>query len=292
MLKILTYTAVGDAYGAGFEYASPQHVRKFNTLKGYVRNEKHALEPGVYTDDTQMAIANTEVIVTGLNITRRMLAESYVYCFKRDPREGYARGFHGLLSEIPDGSRLIRRLGKAESDKSGAAMRAVVFGIYPTVEEVLELTALQAAITHNTEDGINAARAAALAGHYFIYKLGARQDLGQFLEEHVQGPNCKWNTPWQGPVGPKAWQSVQAAVSAIIKSNSLSEILSNSIGYTGDVDTVAAVALGAASVCNEIEDDLPDWLFRDLENGEFGRDYLATLDRKLDAAMIALNDSR
>ncbi len=46
--------------------------------------------------------------------------------------------------------------------------------ILPTPERVIKATTIQAAITHNTPDGINAAIAAALMSHYFIYQLGTK----------------------------------------------------------------------------------------------------------------------
>jgi len=75
--------------------------------------------------------------------------------------------------------------------------------------------------------------------------------------------------------------SVRAAVTAIQRHGSLSGILRASVAYTGDVDTVAAVALGAASCAEDVEQDLPPVLVEGLENGPYGRDYLVALDRRL-----------
>jgi hypothetical protein len=47
------------------------------------------------------------------------------------------------------------------------------------------------------------------------------------------------------------------------------------------VDTVAAIAMGAASCCQEIEQDVPENLVNGLENGPYGRDYIINLDKKL-----------
>ena len=47
------------------------------------------------------------------------------------------------------------------------------------------------------------------------------------------------------------------------------------------MDTVAAIALAAASCSDEIQQDLPDHLSADLENDAYGRDYIIALDRKL-----------
>jgi hypothetical protein len=48
---------------------------------------------------------------------------------------------------------------------------------------------------------------------------------------------------------------------------------------------VGAIAIGAASASREVKDNLPAFLFDDMENGKFGRDYLVGLDKKLDALL-------
>jgi hypothetical protein len=114
--------------------------------------------------------------------------------------------------------------------------------------------------------------------HYFIYRLGSKKELGQFLEAHVSG---EWSHPWQGKVQSKGWMSVRAAITAVMRNDSLSELLKDCIAYTGDVDTVAAIALAAASCSEEITQDLPEHLIAGLENGSYGRDYIIDLDRQL-----------
>jgi hypothetical protein len=49
----------------------------------------------------------------------------------------------------------------------------------------------------------------------------------------------------------------------------------------GDVDTVAPIALGAASCCAEHRRDIPERLVQTLENGRLGRDHIIDLDRRL-----------
>ena len=102
---MLLQTAVGDAYGAGFEYAAADFVALHNTLASHVKHPKHNLVPGVYTDDTQMALAIAEVITSGQPFTRENLAEAFVQGFHRDQREGYASGFYAFLCEQTLGIR-------------------------------------------------------------------------------------------------------------------------------------------------------------------------------------------
>ncbi|WP_234017054.1 ADP-ribosylglycohydrolase family protein [Nostoc sp. 'Lobaria pulmonaria (5183) cyanobiont'] len=156
---MLLKLAIADAYGAGFEYADEAIAN--NDLSRYVEHPRFPLNPGSYTDDTQMSIAIAEVIVAQAAWTPVVLADSFVRAFKRDHREGYARKFYHFLLEIQDGEEFLTKINP-ESDKSGGAMRAAPIGIYPTPAKVIEAATIQAAITHNTPDGINAAVAAAL----------------------------------------------------------------------------------------------------------------------------------
>src|SRR5436309_2099598 len=104
---MLIQSAVGDAYGAGFEYADTHLIRQFNTLERYVQHPRHSIRPGRYTDDTQMTLAIAEAIVSGEACTPLNLATRFVQCFKRDPREGYAQGFWQFLKEVNSGEEFL-----------------------------------------------------------------------------------------------------------------------------------------------------------------------------------------
>ena len=275
---MLTECAIGDAYAAGFEYADPDASR-VNDLSGYVRHPRHGLEPGQYTDDTQMSLAIAEAIVSGGDWTKESLAARFVDVFKRDPRSGYARGFYAFLSGVTDGSDFLARI-LPDSDKSGAAMRAAPVGMYRDVATVLERTAIQAAITNNTPDGIRAAQAAALLTHYLVYDLGDKADVGRFIAGLVPGD---WDKPWSGKVGQKGWMSTRAAITVVKVCDSMSQMLQMSVEFRGDVDTVAAIALSAASASRQVRQDLPQSLYAALEDGRYGRRYIESLDRKLAA---------
>lgn len=274
---MLLELAVGDAYGAGFEYASLDLVRKHNTATHYIQHPRHNIRPGCYTDDTQMSLAIAEALVSGERWTPQNLARRFVEVFRRDPRKGYAGGFYAFLQEVRDGDDFLARI-RPDSDKSGAAMRAAPLGVLPTIGQVVEKCRIQAALTHNTPDGIHAALASALMSHYFLYRLGPKARLGEFLESEVPGP---WAAPWEGKVGSKGWMSVRAAITAVVRNQRLSDLLRNCIAFTGDVDTVATIALAAASCSSEYEQDLPDNLVAMLESGPYGREYLLALDRQL-----------
>ncbi|HEX7735064.1 MAG TPA: ADP-ribosylglycohydrolase family protein [Ktedonobacteraceae bacterium] len=279
---MLLEIAIGDAYGAGFEYADIEFIQKYNNLSAYVKHPRHKIKPGAYTDDTQMSLAVAEAIVAGKPWEPRMLAHRFVVAFQRDPREGYAQGFYHFLRQVRDGEQFLREI-RPDSEKSGAAMRAAPLGVYSTPAQVIERCTVQAALTHNTPNGINAAVAAALMTHYFLYQLGAKKDLGAYLEKEVDG---QWSKPWSGKVTAPGWASVRAAVTAVSGSSSMSELLKTCVQFSGDVDTVAAIALAAGSCSAEIAQDLPAHLFESLENGKYGREYIQRLDQQL-LALVA-----
>jgi ADP-ribosylglycohydrolase len=281
---MLLELAVGDAYGAGFEYADRSIVETYNDLSGYVRRKTgEAQRVGRYTDDAQMSLAIAEAIVSGEPWTPRMLADRFVEAYRRDPRFGYAARFHDFLRTVRDGQDFLNRIVPA-SDKSGAAMRACPIGVYPTVAEVRERCTLQAKLTHDTPDGIAAACAAALMTHYCLYGIASKADMARWLER--EAPGHRWADPWRGKVGSKGWMSVRAAITAVVAHDRLSDILRACIAFTGDVDTVATVALGAASCSAEVEQDIPAHLLDGLENATYGRDYLVELDTRL-LALVA-----
>jgi ADP-ribosylglycohydrolase len=280
---MLIETAIGDAYGQGFEYIDPDIVRNENDLTHYRKHPKWAVGPGQYTDDTQMSLGTAEAILkirNGVPATRELFALHFVNAFKRDQREAYAESFYKFLLTVEDEHDFIKRI-LPDSDRSGGAMRAGPIGVMPNINQVKSLSALQASLTHDTQDGRDAAIAAALMTHYFLYGKGPKRDLGAFLQEHVPTKTCDWNSPRLGRVGQKGWQSVCAAVTAITATHSLADCLRTVVGFTGDVDTAGAIAMSAASCSDEMHRNLPKFLFDRLENGKFGREYLIQLDQML-----------
>lgn len=275
---MLLELAIGDAYGAGFEYAN-EMVAQHNTLERYIQHPRHkGIYPGQYTDDTQMSIAIAELILSDKPWTPLNIAAHFLEAFKRDPHEGYAARFYQFLLDTNTPEGFVAHI-KPESDKSGATMRAIPIGIYPTITTVIEKCTLQAQLTHNTPDGIGAACIAALAAHFFLYDLGDKTQLQEFLLEHT--PHHIWQYDMPSKVKAKGWMSARAAVTAIMRNDSLSSLLKDCIDFMGDVDTVATIALGAASTSRNYEQDLPDNLIYSLENGTYGREYLMKLDAQL-----------
>jgi ADP-ribosyl-[dinitrogen reductase] hydrolase len=280
---MLVELAIGDAYGAGFEYAPPEFVARHNTLAGYVKNPTHpGLFPGRYTDDTQMSLAICEQLLSGAPWTAQHLADRFVAAYHRDPRAGYSRRIRNALAASHTGAELLATVG-AKSDRSGAAMRAGPIGLLPDLTEILRRAEIQARLTHDTPDGIESAQAAALAVHYCHHRIGATAQLPAWVQDQLRaaGGRVDWTIPWQGPVDALGVHSVRAALTALAAATTLSGLLHACVDYTGDVDTVAAIALAAGACTVDLHHDLPTVLYQDLENGPYGRDHLITLDQQL-----------
>jgi ADP-ribosyl-[dinitrogen reductase] hydrolase len=274
---MLVELAIGDAYAAAFEFVDAA-VTRDHQLGDYARHPRHRMDPGRYTDDTQMSIAVAELIVSGAPFTRENLAAGFVQAFQRDRRTGYAGGFYDFLLGVKDGTDFLARI-RATSDKNGGAMRAAPVGVFSTAAEVIEKSTLQARLTHDTAEGTNAAVAVSLMAHFFLYRLGARQELPAFLATHL--PGLPWAERWSGKVDVKGYSAVRAALRLVLEHENLSDMLVHAVRFGGDTDTVAAIALGIASASEQVVDDLPQHLLMGLESGTYGRDFLRDLNRQL-----------
>ena len=276
--SMLTLGAIGDSYGFCFEFAEPEFVAQHNDLEYIQHPEFGHITPGAYSDDTQMQLALAELIVSDLEWTPISIADQFVSSYKRDPRPGYARRFRALLEEVDDGSELIAKI-QPNSDRNGAAMRAPIIGLFPDLQTVRHLATLQAAVTHNTKGGIDSAVAAALMSHYLLYGLGEKTALPEFLTQTL--PDYNWTERWQGKVPIHGISTVQAALTALLASDSLSEILQACVAFTGDVDSVAAIACSCAAISDSICQDIPEQLWQGLERTRYGLPYLQEMDRRV-----------
>lgn len=284
---MLVEIAIADAFGAGFEQRPQEEVDQFNDLTGY---RPHALgdgKPGRYTDDTQMTIALAELALAGEPWTLWSVARAFVETYRRDPRPlAYSRRMRNALEGSRTGEEFLAVLGGAPSTGSGTAMRALPCGLADDLRGVRWRARIQAEATHRTLEADLAARAVAMAACTQL-QLRAhppyRRAFG--LDGFTWERDFSWAEPWTGRVPSTALACARAAITAADGADSLRETLRKSVAFGGDTDTVAAIAVGLASLAPEsrVERDLPDVLYDQLEDGPFGRRYLEDLDRRLAA---------
>lgn len=268
--------AIGDAYGAGFEFCAREKITQFNTLNNYITHEL-GIEAGHYTDDTQMSIAISEVILSVSNPVSSDFATAFVQCYKRDPRKGYAQGFQRLLDECENGEDLQRKI-HPKSKRNGAAMRSVPLGLISNKNQLLRMANEQAVVTHNSSEGIISSQIIALMAHYLLYERCSVIDLPMLIKREL---GFSLMSDWNKEIECDAIQTVHAVNTAIIRNRSMSSLLLDCINFGGDVDSVAAISMGLASLTAEYTNDIPDVLINNLENSNYGRNYLIHLDTEL-----------
>ncbi|WP_443747900.1 ADP-ribosylglycohydrolase family protein [Asticcacaulis solisilvae] len=275
---MLLEMAIGDAYGAAFEFMPDDFLARENDLSGYKRNPETQLGDGRYTDDTQMAIAIAEHLLDGGAFDAESLAARFVATFKRDPRRGYSKRLYEVLQGADDGPAFLKAIAPV-SDRSGAAMRVSPIGLLPDIAQVLDLAGRQAALTHDTPGGRTSAAAVAAMVHYLAHDVAPRRALGRFIESHV--PGHAWSAPWTGRADMAGISCAHAAISLVAGATTLSGLLHDAIALGGDTDTVAAMALFSGRLSRDIAADLPPALHDGLENGAYGADFLRGLDARL-----------
>jgi len=185
-------------------------------------------------------------------------------------------GFRTLLGSCRGGQDFLAKI-RPHSEKSGAAMRAGVCGLLDNPQKVVDLAMWQASLTHATLPGmVSAAAAAMMVWH--CRKGTPVADIPHEIDDLF--PNFEFATPWTEEVPNLGIPVVRAALTAL-QAGSQATILKTLVDYGGDTDTVAAVAMAAASQHPDIEADLPDCLIEKMERGKYGIAFLADLDRQL-----------
>lgn len=293
---MLVELGVADSYGACFEGTGTQNLIETKNNLQYNSDLPSLVKVGCYTDDTQMTLAIAEAVLEDGPWTKEGLANRFVEVFQRDQRRGYTTAFLIFLMNSHTGKELLSRID-GKSEKSGAAMRVSPIGLYPDLNEVVSKSTIQAEVTHNSVLGKASSLCAALMVHYFAYDLGKKDELCKWLKKEFFGemlhnhkpfrvskdsqPRVCWNPTSNQPVRCDGWECVEAALYAIETSYTLSDVLKTCIRYGGDTDTVATIAVAAASWSKEIKQDLPSHLMKQLEQGRYGLSYLVELDHKL-----------
>ena len=270
---MLFEAAVGDAYGSGYEFQELEFIRQNNNvLKYFPHIFWQDLTAGMYTDDTQMSIAVGEALVAGAT-TELEFADSFVNVFKRDPRQGYSRRFYDLLIHVNSGQELINSI-QPNGTTCGAAMRSLPLGFLP-LDGILEIAKVQASVTHNTLHGIRGSQAIALAS-YFVRTGNDPRYVREFVSSHLR--TNMFDRIWTGPVSTETLDVVCAVFSVVETSHCQTDAIHKAIGFSGDVDSVAALACGLLAPRYPIT---TPYLIENFEQSAYAREYLEQLENQL-----------
>lgn len=179
--------AVGDALGAPVEGAKPGAIRNaFGTLDNYADPEEILgrgkiykwRKPGLYTDDTQQALALLDSVVQDRGLNPEKAAARFVELakgaeFRFGVYRGAGRNFKRSVTDL--------RQGKSWTDSgrdtagNGAAMRIAPVAVYyhGDLDEMADKAAAASLITHRNPIGVSAA----IAVSYLIARCLATDEI-------------------------------------------------------------------------------------------------------------------
>ncbi len=305
---MLLELAISDAYGRPFEFNTPEFIKENNDLSSYKhRIDEEITGVGIYTDDTQMSIAISELMLSKLPGTQIRFATHFVSSYKRDERKGYSKrmtaAFNGTPAHLP--FEFILKGNQAGSKTNGCVMRAVPLGLLPDPKEIIYKSIVQTSVTHGSLDAVNSATFVSLTAHFFYYLYDMNSDLetneynysnwmksmiGEAIFNDIyyhsylipEWPPLLCDAKSTAAVSCKlAWGVFGGIDWEVYEKNTASSILKKAVSIGGDVDSSAAISMGLYSLRPDAVMDLPQALYDNLENGKYGRDYLISLDKQL-----------
>jgi ADP-ribosylglycohydrolase len=278
---MLLEIAIGDAYGAGFEFCPRAKIARANDGLHYEAHEK-GIPPGRYTDDTQMSIAVAELLLRDdlPEPDGHAFAEAFLATYRRDPRPGYASHFAALLEECTSGAELRRRLAPG-SRRNGAAMRSVPLALVRDPARLERIAHAQASVTHDSPEGRLSSFVVGTMGHALLHGRARVASLPHIVAART---GFHLRSDWSAEVACDAIETLHAVNTALQRHRGMAALLRECVEFGGDVDSVAAIALGLAALADDYAADIPAPLHDALEDGPFGRTWLRALDERLAAA--------
>lgn len=289
---MLLQTAIGDAYGLGWEFAAgPTGQTASNDLSAFRVNPRYPEYPsGRYTDDTLRSIANARVVLSPRAewFDPTAYVREYQRIHAEDPRQGWSRGFQQQLEKHRDASPLQFMLGLRRRATNGAVMGVAPLGFLPD-ENSVRLAATAQCISTHSGAAASSAQAIALAAHYLLHDKGPRHQLDDYLEQEVDWASkdectrilCRHGSPAPIPEMP-AWTIAAAAIFVVTDGlfTGMADRLRFAIERGGDTDSLGAVTMALCSCTQSIPDDLPHALVHHVEDAK-GRAMLRDMDRQL-----------
>lgn len=258
MSNVLLGTAVGDALGVPFE----TKLANYEPLvtwdgKTFLGSEHHKLQPGQYSDDTQMSLMVAESLIENAGFNPEDLAKRYVDWMVSKRARGWGKTTLMAVQNLING-KSYKESGVPGSYGNGTAMRAAPFGIYfrDNLSALIENVKVDSAITHASEEAEAGALAISMAAAMAVN--GDTEDLLTRIwrvlpESKLKGiiysldslVDSPYITPEQAlrVVGTKGdvRQTVPAALYCFLKFDNYQDAVVASIKAGGDTDTTAAI---------------------------------------------------
>jgi ADP-ribosylglycohydrolase len=277
---MLIELAIGDTYGVGFEFARGNYIEKYHDLKTYRDSPIDDLKAGQYSDDTQMSLAITELILSGEPISAHNIVTYFLRVFHRDNRPAYNKGFYDFLCKTQSAEAFLLNIQSKNRKTNGCVMRSVPVGLIKNIETLITFSNVQASTTHDCDIARQSSLCIALAAHFFNYVGSNKDDMQAFVQQYC---SLTLDLNKNSRVACEAKDTVDAVFTLLNTQGSLMDILDKGVLLGGDTDSVCAVALGLASLSPSYENNLTDILHQGLERSTYGYDYLQQLDKDITA---------
>jgi ADP-ribosylglycohydrolase len=296
---MLIELAVADAYAAAYEFTSPDYIEQNHDMSTYRVHPRYGengevrTEAGQYTDDTQMSIAIAELVLQDGIWNQFHTLNRILKVFKRDPRKGYSKRMQNILEHCENADQLMRVICPM-AQSNGSVIRSVPLA-FLSKDKIEAAAYAQASATHASRNGVMCSAYTAFIGYELLHG-GDIDDAVRFACGELNYP--KMIPGVNQPVPCSAILTLRAAYRLLKNHNNLYDILDNAVKLGGDTDSVAAVAVGLASLSPRYDSNLPQELYDGLEqwNGniedidfdltdtssnKYGMDFLKELDKKL-----------
>jgi ADP-ribosylglycohydrolase len=258
MSNVLLGTAVADALGVPFE----TKLANYEPLvawdgKSFLGSEHHKLQPGQYSDDTQMSLMVAESLLEKRGFDPEDLSKRYVDWMVSGRARGYGKTTLMAVQNLIQGKHWSES-GVPGSYGNGTAMRAAPFGVYfrNDLPTLIKICKIDSAITHASEEAEAGSIAIALAAAYAV-----NNDTDDLLEKiwqalpysKVRSTIFNLDSLVDSPfitaeqalrvIGTKGdvRQTAPAALYCFLKFDNYHEAVIASIKAGGDTDTTAAI---------------------------------------------------
>jgi poly(ADP-ribose) glycohydrolase ARH3 len=265
---------------------------------------------GCYTDDTEMTLALTHSIIQNNGVDAEHCAGSYARFY--NPWRGYGAGAHAVMNALKQGAD-YRKTGymmfKDGSFGNGGAMRIAPVGLvyHNKNDEPLKKAVFDAVqCTHTHPEGVDGAlvqaKAVAILTNIdhaadfnpmsFLEKLSQTAETEiikkkiLYLEEVLKKDIDDETAVGFLGNGIRASEAVSCAVLATVKYHLTPEAaVIKGVNFGGDTDTIGAMT-GAHMGALHGKDWIPSRWLDNMENREFGRDYIVKLAADLSRVII------
>lgn len=249
--------AIGDSLGMGFE-TQPANSPELLAWDGsYQPSAYHKLSAGQWTDDTMMARALAESLMSCNGYYPRDVADRYLAWYRSGDHRGMGRTTRTALTQLNEGVPWTRT-GVIDALGNGSAMRAAPLGLYyqEDLATVREFARMDACVTHDSLEAEAGSTSVAVAVALLASGKADRSTLVEqllpwvnehelavaisHLTEDLRGADIQKVLETTGTAA-HVLQTVPAAIAAFIYTTSYQEAVEAAVRAGGDTDTTAAI---------------------------------------------------